>query len=101
MKAQLTALECAISARNALKRVNEAIDAATKRLAELNKLEDKTTRIVGAIETIQAAMRTADNAHKVARRVALAALAIDPKSTVELGEVELAALAYGLEDEKR
>lgn len=98
MKATTTAIGCAKSARDTLLRTTKAVEDATKRLGELQASRDKTPRVQAAIEAIQAALKTADIAHKVCRRLALSSLALAEDSIVELGDSELAALAYGMED---
>lgn len=97
MKVTLSSLECAKSARDALKRVGTAMDDATKRLAELTKKEPPSMRDTVAIEQIQAALKTADLVFKATRRIALAAASVGSEAVVELGDTELAALSYGLE----
>ena len=97
MKATLTALELAKASRDCLRRINGALEEATKRLSQLTQEHPVTPRIATAIEQIQTAMKTADTTKKVASRIAFAALCTGPEAVFELGDIELATLSYGIE----
>ncbi len=96
MKATTTAIDCAKSAKNALNRVQAAMEEAIKRLAQLNQ-EEKQPRTQAAIEQIQMALKTSELVHHSLRRIALQSLALDPMAMIELEAGDLASLSYGLE----
>lgn len=97
MKATTTAIDLAASSKETLLRIGEAVTEATKRLAELTSHPDaKTPRHATAIVQIQEAMKFADATRKTVARLAGAGLSLQPKAAIELGELELAALSYGM-----
>lgn len=97
MKATTTALDLAKSSKEALERIMPAVTDATKRLAELSTHpEAKSARIVTAITQIQEALKFADVARKTVTRLAGAGLAMQPQATIELNELEIAAISYGV-----
>ncbi len=99
MKATALSIEIAKSAKDALVRINAAIEAANKRAKEL--LADKealsTPRIQTAIAQIQTAITAANETHQTLRRIALGCLVLGSGSTVDLTELEILALTFGLE----
>lgn len=96
MKVTISNLDLAKTARDTLLRIHTATAEATKQLAKLQDTTDKTARVLVAIEQIQVAMKTADVAQKIVKRLGLTALCLAGESAVELGDNELAALAYGM-----
>ncbi len=100
MKATLTAIQLADAGNETLKRASVAMQEGIKRLSELGDLpevERRLPRVQTSVDQIQTAMKTADIAAKTVRRLCLAALAISTTAQIELGDLELAALAYGLD----
>lgn len=100
MKAAAQAIDVARAAKDAVKRINEALESATKRLNELKADTEaiNTPRVQAAATQIQVAIDRSTITARQLRQIAFGALALPPQATVELESPEIDALAFGMED---
>ena len=100
MKATALAIDVAKSAKEAMERINAALEVARKRLVELSQDKEaiQTPRVQDAVTKISAALKGAEMTALAIRRVALGALSLPPQAQVELTNDEIVALTFGLDE---